>query len=291
MSDQQTLVEDAIRNLRVYQGEGKCPWPYDTMDWWEWAPSSDLFEGPCRAYNFDTPFARMWAAGWNLPDGTYDPRARTVTNSGGGLKVAGNILGGAYPSGYPTPWPETRQAALWVVVWLTDGYTNSGFEYDGAVHPQTSANAGLPICPPTTWGPQGGYGEYRFCADLDARPTAAELAGSTPPSAASLAARHARGSANYDADDYARDMIDFVTDPVSGQGAMLFTVGLGNKVREELTNYERNFTPNPLPPPGETLLEYGAYKGNGVYYFAPNSDQLNEIFVAIANKIATRLSR
>ena len=31
----------------------------------------------------------------------------------------------------------------------------------------------------------------------------------------------------YDADDYARDMADFIADPVKGNGIVVFTIGLG----------------------------------------------------------------
>jgi hypothetical protein len=92
----------------------------------------------------------------------------------------------------------------------------------------------------------------------------------------------------YDPDDYARDMVDFVTDPDNGQGALLFTIGLG---ADMITNRSASEIANGYPPTGTTLLEYGAYKGGGIYYFAPGAAQLNDIFLGIANKIATRLSR
>jgi hypothetical protein len=83
-------------------------------------------------------------------------------------------------------------------------------------------------------------------------------------------------------------MVDFVTDPDNGQGALLFTVGLG---ADMITNRSASEIANGYPSTGETLLQYGAYKGGGIYYFAPSAAQLNEIFLGIANKIATRLSR
>ena len=82
-------------------------------------------------------------------------------------------------------------------------------------------------------------------------------------------------------------MVDFLTNPTTGQGALLFTIGLGTEITQR-SPYE---IANNFPPPGEALLKYGADKGNGIYYPAPNVAQLNSVFLAIANKIATRLSQ
>jgi Flp pilus assembly protein TadG len=309
LSDNQTVVEDTIRNLSVYQGEGKCPFPNETLAY-NWVPVNppvdSLFEGPCRLHaggttlngvlQPDGDFLQMWSSTADQPDGTYDPRGWMGTNSGGGLKVAGNVLGGSYPSPFPRTTPTRREAALWVVVWLTDGYTNAGFTNDGANYPQTIGNSGTPICPKNlslsppynTWAPQGPLNEIRFCVDLDARPTVDQLKATPSPGSAALDARHIKtDTSHYDPDDYARDMVDFVTDPDHGQGALLFTIGLGDQILKR-SQYEIN---NNLPAPGETLLKYGAEKGGGIYYAAPDASQLDEIFLAIANKIATRLSR
>ena len=215
------------------------------------------------------------------------------------------MLGGVYPAGHSYAVPETRETARWVVVWLTDGPTNSGFAHDGR-NVDASDNQILvganpiqdSICPAYTWhipqDPPGGeypY-NYRFCADLNARPTLADIA--ADPTHPYIFGRHAPDQAGtpldaqlYDADDYARDMVDFVTDPLAGQGAMMFSIGLGTQITS-MTPYEQT---SGKPAPGQTLLEYAAEKGNGIYYAAPNASQLQTIFLAIANKIATRLSR
>jgi len=323
MTDKKPDIVWTINNLQVYQGEGKCPWP-SQMNSHDWVPmnpapnagpNDDVFPGPCRLHTGSTavtatrpdhttqdewlpdgPFEQMWCASLD-PDssGNIDPRGCMTTNSGGGLKVAGYVLGGSYPAGYPRS-PERRETALWVVVWLTDGFSNAGFQDDGVTYPETIANAGTVICPHNTWGPVGGY-RPRYCVDQDARPTVDQLSGLATPAAgaADLAARHPSSDAlNYDPDDYARDMIEFVTNQpklpvgqISGQQALLFTIGLGTQINA-LSGYESHFN---LPPTGQTLLEYGAYMGHGIYYPAPSASQLDEIFLAIANKIATRLSR
>ena len=85
-------------------------------------------------------------------------------------------------------------------------------------------------------------------------------------------------SSHYDADDYARDMADFVG---IDQGALIFTIGLGKQVGLPLND-----------PAGERLLQYAAEKaGSGLYFFAPNSTQLADIFKKIGDNIAIRLAR
>jgi hypothetical protein len=88
----------------------------------------------------------------------------------------------------------------------------------------------------------------------------------------------------YDADDYARDMVDATS---YNNNTLIFTIGLGNLVKDT-TAFE---AANNRPPSGETLLKYAADKGRGFYYFAPGGDQLAAIFNEIGNKIATRLTR
>ncbi len=272
LSDNQTQIEDTIRNLDVYQPE-KCPWPYE-LSATQWIPQTDLFSGPCRLFYGSGDY---WDIGSALLDATGDPRELTITNSGGGLKVAGNVLGGSYPGGFPGNISVSRTTALWVVVWLTDGFTNAGFTNDGENYEETMDNQGQAICPHNTWTGIAPNGNIRYCVDQNATD----------------AGRHSSSDvSNYDPDDYARDMVDFVTnpdtDPVTpGQGALLFTIGLGDKITERT----QNEIDHGYPPPGQTLLQYGAEKGGGIYYAAPNPNQLNTIFLAIANKIATRLSR
>jgi len=329
MTDNKATIMSKIDAITVYQGEYKCPFAFDNgQTYAQWLPlwlaepvplgdppnSITGLEGPCRLH---------WGGSTNTdsgllnPDGAYitlyslqmyesetaaepNPKDWMVTNSGGGLKVAGNVLGGQYPAGYPSS-PVRRESALWVVVWLTDGYTNAGYSEDGEHHPQSVSNSGTMICPKYTWAPITGYPDTRWCVDQDARPTAAQLQATPAPGASVFAPRHAQDPVGtavedrvYDPDDYARDMVDFVTNPdtalppeIKGQGALLFTIGLGTKINSR-SQYE---IANNRPAPGSTLLEYGAYKGSGIYYPAPNANQLDEIFLAIANKIATRLSR
>ena len=99
---------------------------------------------------------------------------------------------------------------------------------------------------------------------------------------ASASTRHLIGDLNYDADDYAHDMADFVGE--GGQNALIFAIGLGDQVQHAGTGD---------PDAGEQLLEYTVEDGvgNGLYYFAPSGAELRDIFQEIADNIATRLSQ
>lgn len=181
---------------------------------------------------------------------TGDPTTCTSSNIGGGLQMGGFAF--AHPG-------NLREDSLWVLILLAGGPANTGYDLES---PQGDKNR---FCPSTTWEPP-------FCRDNDA--------GSD--------SRHAIGSPNYDADDYAYDMADFVADPDTGQGGVIFTIGLGNLIRN---------APSGDPLDAEELLKYaaeqsgGSNANHGMYYYAPDAAALREIFRQIAENIATRLSR
>ncbi len=210
---------------------------------------------------------------------TGDPRGCMSTNVADGLLTAGNEFGF-----------NGREEAVWVVIFLADGVANAG---------NNASPPSLPehwICPEDTWwstdNPEGPY-----CNDG---------VGST---------RHASTSTDYDADDYARDMADFVgcldadspiqycTNP--GQGAVIFAVGLGDR----MTSYTVSSRDPALDADlGEQLLRYianvgfdgdpandpcsGVSIGNtcGNYFYAATGADVSPIFQAIASRIFTRLT-
>jgi hypothetical protein len=248
----ENTILNTIRNLTVFEAEGICP------------------QGrPCRSYRSeDGAFERFLCGdGWEFPpvpdDPTTfidenDPSLCMSTNVGGGMLVAGNQFA----------IPPVRQNALWVVILLGDGAANGGH------------------CPRPTWGTQDyngsditlfcrdGYSDTRHCADPDAARRARCLneGGVWDPD-------------NYDADDYARDMIDFVA---YDQQAYIYSIGLGDLVAYASVGD---------PDAGESLLRYAANAGDGdpgdagLYYAAPTAAELRSIFQRIAENIAIRLSR
>jgi Flp pilus assembly protein TadG len=233
--------------------------------------NSGIFQGiDCPAYRLSNP---------------NDPSSCTTTNTGGALTLAGNMFAQA-----------SRPDALWVVIFLSDGAANASNATTGHIYG---------YCPTTDW-------TSPFCRDLLADPL-------------NLNSHHNGTSdpLHYDADDYARDSADFVgcaqTDlrelcasshlPSGGQGALVFTIGLGNQVTKRY--------PGDDMPAGVALLRYIAAVGGGSdpinipasdpcheyniamdwqsncgnYYYDATGNKLIPVFEEIASRIFTRISR
>jgi hypothetical protein len=117
------------------------------------------------------------------------------------------------------------------------------------------ASVAVPICP------NDEKTHVPFCRDTDS------------------STRHAPGTTEYDTDDYARDAADLLAD-----GSAIFSIGLGDQVTSD------PFQTGPEAA-GVSLLNYIAKKGETTNYYQANADDLQKIFRAIANKIATRLTQ
>jgi len=111
-----------------------------------------------------------------------------------------NIGAGLYTAGVEYNIPPVRKNSLWVVILLTDGVANAGYDENA-----------LYFCPVGTWG------------HSDIPPKCNDGNSTT---------RHAAGSGDYDSEDYAYDGADFVAD---SQSALIFTIGLGPKVTQVST--------------------------------------------------------
>jgi hypothetical protein len=182
-----------------------------------------------------------------------------------------------------------------VVVLLTDGVANATDpEETDRVHNFDTYPIGF--CPDGRGTP---YSVFPNCQDED------------------VDTRHSDGDADYDADDYARDMADFVgclaINPAAscggqrGQGAVVFTIGLGDEVLNNGCSWGTCEDQN--RPYGATLMRYIAARGYdgdvlndpcdgvsdytewcGNYYYAPQGPELTRIFEDIASRIFTRLT-
>jgi hypothetical protein len=224
-------IISAIKGLTVYEGEGVYP-----------------NGNPSRGYNpdgsyygLDCPRTDPSLPGYDPGDAS--PAPCTTTNIGAGMYLAGGELASG------------RQGSLWVVILLTDGVANAGYDDDFP---------GKYFCPESTWGysdipPKCNDGRSATRHNSDTQP------------------------ALYDAEDYAYDAADFVA---NGQNGLVFTIGLGNKVTQ--------VSSEDGTPLGELFLRYAAEEvpdaNHGLYTFAPNSAQLREVFRKIAENIATRLA-
>lgn len=267
-SDSATALS-IIENLKIFEPE-PCLWD-DGSD-------RQPF-GACIRY--DPPDSQNFVQVSCLSCGrSGDLSGLTSTNIGGGLLFAGNMFA-----------HETREDALWVVILLTDGMANATVP-DVADDITDYGTYPMGYCPNDWIEP--------LCQDEN------------------VLTRHVdTDTANYDADDYARDMADFVgCYPVNqadacgdqqGQGAVVFTIGLGNGVLDTVNEVNGK-------PYGTTLLRYIAAVGDdgdadtdpclpynedagdwqewcGNYYFSPEGDQLSEVFQDIASRVFTRLNR
>jgi hypothetical protein len=228
-----------------------------------------------------------------------DPRGCPNTNPTDGLMIGGNLYGDPNADGFQAP-GEVRQEAVWIMILLSDGAANA--LYDVSVFPITDRSAW--ICPNPGMNPGQPNWIEPLCTDID-------------PS--NGAGRHAFGNPWYDPDDAARDMADFVgcpdanslqpaACPAPGQGAVIFTIGLGPQVRD--TNCDPFYGGPTCGNLGEMLLRYVAGVGDdgnpvspgdpcngapsgadcGNYYFSPTGAGLMRVFEAIASRIFTRLT-
>lgn len=199
------------------------------------------------------------------------------TNIGAGLRYAGNEFGGATTANPPPDPPiKIRTDSLWAVILLSDGAANSSYGIDNYC-----VSAENPIC-------RDKWADTRHCAS----------AGDV-----TCLARGGVFDLNaYDVMDFAMDMADFIFDD---QQALIFTIGLGPDV---LRKAGLEFACNPDSPDynptdcargdnGEHLLQYAADPDGdetpfgGAYYYAPGGDDLRQIFLDIAKKLATRLTQ
>jgi Flp pilus assembly protein TadG len=273
-TNDRAAVLNIIENLKVFE-PGSCT--YDDASCSHQTPY-----GACRLYNYaclgpipsyplDAYVPDYYCISCNT---TSDFSSKTSTNIGGGLLLAGNIYS-----------LQTREDSLWVVVMLTDGMANS-----------TTLDSGDDITDFTTY-PIG------YCPNDPVFPLCQDE---------NVSSRHANTSSSYDADDFARDMADFVgcmptnqaaaCGTQAGQGAVIFTIGLGSGVLDntneinnkpygaELLRYISavGYDGDPATDPCSGESDYTAWCGN--YYYSPSGDQLAKVFEDIASRIFTRIT-
>ncbi len=271
LSDEENKVHNIIQKLWVFQAGADNPDGSDVGEAGDTCEDINGYigyvfpspppPGPCRAYDWSDLGGTGTYGAFDCPlyfyQNSKDSSTCTTTNIGGGLLEAGVMFSQSF-----------RKEALWVVILLTDGAANSSVDY-------LNGNAGNVYCPHHYLNCRDSSTATRHCADPDpAKKARCEKEGGVwSPS-------------DYDADDFARDMVDYVA---YDQNALIFSIGLG-----DLT-----LTPA-IDPAGESLLKYAADAGdgdpnsngadNGFYYFAPSGSQLRQIFAQIADKIAVRLT-
>lgn len=261
LSDTKATVVDAIQDITVFEPTA-CDSLYGVCrDLCTLAEINGPDPGPCAG----------------RPEGYYvgqacpiygqfgDPSSCTSSNVGGALLEAASAFG-------------DREDSFWVVIALVGGPANAtnGTNNLADTSPadgQVDDPDAFGYCPSDTWPGSNLIDPLCRFADVSA------------------STRSTDTSPLYDADDYARDQADFLSNPETGQGVTIFTIGLGNLVR--------NATEGDADA-GEQLLEYAALNAgdtptvqasHGEYYFSPDAAGLAAIFDAIAENIFTRISR
>ncbi len=223
-------------------------------------PATGVFKG------IECPYARYWAN----PQKSFDPTTCNSTNGGGGLLLAG--------SSFTDPTIAVRKDSFWAVILLMSGTPNSSFRWSGDTDPQ-HVNG---YCPSV-------FFPYPYCIQPSMDWT--KLTGDPTRNYRTCVAGNCTSPANYSSLDYARDMADYVADPINGQGASIFTIGLGNRIRGSST------ANGAQADEAERFLEYAsltagsANTNHGKYYYAPSPSSLNTIFLDIYKNITTRISQ
>lgn len=265
LSDDPNAVVAAIRDITVYE-----------------PPACESLYGTCRdlctaqeildANNAGDPTNPCFGQAEGYYVGQDCPvfsRYGHPPSSCGSSNVGGSLLKAAAEFG-------DRKDSFWVVIALVGGPANATNPNQQPPNLSDGNGDGYPddpfafgYCPSNTWHSP----TNPFCRD------------------ASASTRHPLGDANYDAEDYARDQADFLTNPVTGQGVTTFTIGLGNLIRGA-TKGDADA--------GEKLLQYiartagdapGVQASHGDYYYSPDANGLAAIFTAIAKNIFTRISK
>lgn len=274
LSDSETNVVNAIDNLRVFEPQACVPGQTPGEN----PPSGSAgapISGPCLNYdgggNFIGLECPIFRYGPDLVPGTVDDTVYDVSSCN-----SSNIGGALLRAAAEFAVEPVREDSFWAVIALAGGPAN-------ATDSQPGFDFGY--CPPSTWndtGDRNGDGDNTDPGDAplaDRNPFCRDAYAST---------RHSDGDADYDSDDYARDMADYLADPINGQGVAVYTIGLGNLVQNASKGD---------PDAGELLLIYiaetagGANANHGFYSFSPDAAGLEDIFLKIASNIFTRLSQ
>ncbi len=259
--DEPTII-DTLKKLSVYytdDGEDGMDFDYwwNTLHFRGYTCDDGSNHDPCRNY-LDPPTDSQFQ--WfgcptennNFPNGSLGDC--TTTNIGEALaRGAAEFNNDASDGG-------VRQDAVWVIILLTDGGTNAGYDLT-----QTPPVAYCPGGPTVSGLVNYWWNSSPGCRPADADPTSTRYDHAT---------RATAGTTDYDPYAYALDWADQIHD---SEKIFVFTIGLGKYVTDSDS--------------AQKLLAYIAQQGRGNSYITPNAAGLHEIFVDIANNIATRLQK
>ena len=214
--------------------------------------------------------------GWSASN---DPTGCTNTNIADGLKFGGNEFG-----------LSLRQEAVPILILLSDGAANAATD-----------NAGNFICPNNVGGGGNPTWVEPFCRDDDFEIGPGAYGA---PDTEDMAVLRGLFVGCPDANAY-DPLLTSCTAP--GQGAVVFTIGLGEELINNTDCHAASYPGGCEPNQGEELLRYIAAIGDdgdpstdpcsgepigqscGNYYFSPTGTGLIAVFEAIASRIFTRI--
>ena len=240
------------------------------------SPHLGPFIRPSDGMHFERAYLDM-----SCPPLTDPADCPGTTNTGGAFRASGSEF---------VRQPGFRQESLWVVILLTDGIADHA-DSDAAGHNLYCPNGDGARCQDSNVATIDNVtvGRGRHCLPANDPLYAGNpflfTACTTPPEDGGGGVVDAT---QYDVDDYARDMADFVA---LGQQALIYTIGFGTDMHQGTAPYS-----------GEQLLNYAADIGddgkintpagtlNPNYFFAPSANDLVTIFNTISQRIATRLT-
>lgn len=286
LTDNRTTIQNTIAGVKVFQ-----PRVCDDSN-------NPYKNGDCLLYNASGGFERqycekffkMWNDGLNSGNidlqANADPSSCPSSNIGGALIKAAEALQGSGDIN------KMRVNSFWVVVGLFGGPANA-----------TNAEGGFEngFCPQNTWLVV--YGQVPANC-RDPYPSTRHYREDLPVEYINPVNGDISQISLYDADDYAREEADRLSDLTSGNGVTIYTIGLGAQIQNPAVMCDPSTTngcvriPIPGEPPvAENLLQYIAEEaGNagvnhGQYFFAEDSSELSSIFERIAQNIATKISQ
>jgi hypothetical protein len=229
--------------------------------------------------------------GWDL---SGDPRGCTSTNIADGLRFAGTEFCKDKNGNSNCDPDEMREEAVWIVVLLTDGAANAAI------------NAAAPPDKPDRWlcplaGPEGQTWVQPFCRDEEFEVGPGEYGLDAEDAAEAMG--YFAGCPNPDLEQKGGCIASG-----GGQGAVIFTIGLGDLVTDNTTCDLTAYPDGCEQDSAEKLLRYIAAVGDdgdpttddcggvisgvscGNYYFAEEGFELEDVFEAIASRIFTRIT-
>lgn len=257
---------------------GRMYFPYDRMAIVTFDANAVTQQTPTTTQSsVVSSIANLTVYGVTICPGWPNPSECTSTNIADGLQIGGGLFGGTW----------LREEAIPILILLSDGAANAATDsFGNRICP---GSVGMP-----TWVPP-------FCRDETFEPGPGSI---SPPDAEDAAVSQGLFVGCPEANTFDPAL---TTCTAAGQGAVVFTIGLGDQMINSDACDLGAYPGGCEPDQGEKLLRYIAAIGDdgdpstdpcasaavgtscGNYYFSPTGVGLIQVFEAIASRIFTRI--